>query len=90
MGMFVVENGTWVHAIKDGKEWYDQNFVKKTTDKTLVFDKADLRIDPTGIGKRACGPNDVTVGSNYAKAGWYGFGYKGWTILVPRHMVQYG
>jgi hypothetical protein len=90
MGMFLVENGTLVKGIKDGKEWYPQNFVEKPLKETLVFDKAQLVIDPTGIGKHACKPGDITIGGSCAEAGYYGFSYEGWTILVAGSEVRYG
>ncbi len=90
MGIFLVEKGTKVKGIKDGKEWYLQNFIEKDLKETIVFDKAQLTIDPTGIGHFACVPGCVTIGSAYAEAGYYGFAYQGWTILVPGSEVQYG
>ena len=90
MGMFLVKKDTIVKAIKDGEEWRPQNFVEKPLKETLVFDKGQLTIDPTGISKRACVPGCVTIGSAWAEAGWYGFSHKGWTILARGRDVQYG
>lgn len=90
MGMFLVEKGTKVLGIKDGKEWYPQNFIDKELRETMVFGKEQLRIDPTGISSWACGPTGVTVGAEYARAGYYGFEHKGWVILVKGSFVQYG
>jgi hypothetical protein len=90
MGMFLVQKGTNVKGIKNGKEWYPENFIEKALKETMCFDKAQLRIDPTGIATWANGPGNVTIGSDFAKAGYYGFDHKGWCILVRSEFVQYG
>jgi len=91
MGMFVVEEGTKVRVIREKKEWYPENFAEHVTQHTNVFDKSELVVDPTGIGRKyASVPNDVTVGGAWAQAGWYGFKSRGYYILVPGNKVIYG
>lgn len=90
MGMFLVPEGTKVKVIKDGQEWYSNNFKDHVTKETNVFDKSELTIDPTGISKVACTPNQKVIGGEWAKNGWYGFLKNGWYMLVPENKVQYG
>ncbi len=92
MGMFVVNKGTAAKVIKDNKTWIDDNnFTQITTTKDLVFDKGELVIDPTGVSKVALGPGqNKVIGGQYAKAGYYGFARKGWTILIFHDSVIYG
>jgi len=91
MGMFIVKEGTKVKCIKDRKEWYPENFVDHVTKQINVFGKEQLRIDPTGIGHDACGPqHKLVIGGAYAEAGYYGFEENGWVMLVPGSQVVYG
>lgn len=93
MGMFLVEAGT------KGKLCFFSRFGRMETEdytfeKTVVFDKTQLAIDPTGVASYACGPVGVTIGSELARKGWYGFDHvvDGGKILVivPATEVQYG
>lgn len=90
MGMFIVEAGTPIRAIKNGKEWYDPNFTDTKTKKVNVFDKHELIVDPAGISKDAVtSASIVTVGGAYARAGWYAFRTDSWTMLVHAQYVTY-
>lgn len=93
MGMFLVEAGTkgkLVHFSRFGSPDYEEY----TFEETVVFDKSQLAIDPTGVSKHACGPHGVTIGNYFASRGWYGFDHivDGGKILVivPAPDVQYG
>lgn len=90
MGMFLVPEGTIVKGIKDGVKWRKQNFVQKPLQKALVFGKEQLTVDPTGIASYAVTPTSKELGSGFAKAGYYGFKFEGWTIFVHKSKVQYG
>lgn len=87
--MFGIRQGAEVLVIKDGKEWYGHNFQKHITQKFNVFDTHELTIDPSGIGKFACTPGPVTVGSAYASAGYFGFNRDGFTMLADPADMEY-
>ena len=89
--MFGVREGAEIKISQDGKNpigfiaW--KNHV---TTKFNVFDKCELAIDPTGIGRLACVPGDrVTIGGALAKKGWYGFRRDGFLLLVDPRDVEY-
>lgn len=87
--MFEVKQGTEVKVIKDGVEWYSQNFRTWITKKDNLFDKEEMIIDPTFIASWCPPKGGVTVGSAYAEAGYYGFRSQGYAILVPASKVKY-
>lgn len=87
--MFEIKAGTEVKVIRDGKEWYSDNFRIHVTKEDNLFDKEEMIIDPTGIASWCPPINGVTVGSAYAKAGWYGFRRDGWALLVPASNCTY-
>ena len=71
MKMFTVEAGTKVKLIKTNTEWYTYNFVDHTLKHDQSFFLEDVRIDP--VGRVANCRGNVTVGSAWAEAGFYGF-----------------
>ena len=87
--MFEILAGTQVRVIKVGREWYSQNFRMWTTKNDNYFDKEEMRIDPTGIASWCPPLHGVTIGSAYAKAGWYGFERDGYVLLCPASHVKY-
>lgn len=87
--MFEIKAGTEVRIIKVGQEWYAQNFREWVTCKDNLFDKEEMTIDPTGIASWCPPLNGVTIGSYYAKNGWYGFQSNGYIILCPGSKVTY-
>lgn len=87
--MFEILAGTEVKVIKVGQEWYGENFRIWTTQHDNLFDKEDMRIDPTGIASWCPALNGITIGSAYAKAGWYGFESQGFVVLCPASKVKY-
>jgi len=87
--MFEVKAGTKVLVIKDGVEWFGYNFKDWTTKQDNLFEKEEMVIDPTGIATWTPPLSGVTIGSAYAKAGWYGFKSHGYIVLVGGHNVRY-
>lgn len=72
MKAFIVPEGVKVAVIKKGKEWYDDNFEHKVTNKESMFFVEDITVDPVGrLGIHRGFVN--TVGGMYAKDGFYGF-----------------
>lgn len=87
--MFEITSGTEIRVIKVGKEWYAQNIRTWITCNDNLFEKEDMRIDPTGIASWCPPLHGVTIGSAYADGGWYGFESKGYIVLCPAQDVQY-
>lgn len=87
--MFEIKAGTEVKVIKVGKEWYSENFKNWTTCQDNLFEKEEMRIDPTGIASWCPSLNGITIGSAYAKGGYYGFESQGYIVLCPAKDVQY-
>lgn len=85
----VVKKGTEVEVIRDarGVEWHiPANWRKHITKHDNIFYAEDIRIDPLGhVGN---GPGNVTVGSKYAEAGYYGFERKGYIMIVHMSKVE--
>jgi hypothetical protein len=91
--MFVVSAGTPVKVHDNSRGSYGYSTEDRVTKRELSFTLEDVRIDPVGQVGRSRG--GVTIGSAWAEAGWYGFGYedgpcghKGWMVLVPASAVR--
>lgn len=90
--MFEILAGTELLVIKDqrGVEWRSTNFRRWVARHDNLFDKEDMCIDPTGIASSWCSvPNGITIGSAYARAGYYGFRSQGYVVLAPASSVNY-
>lgn len=85
MKLFVVKAGTPVKVHDNSRASLGYPVEDRVTKRELAFELEEVRIDPLGLGREG-----VTIGSAWAEAGWYGFGYKdgpagrtGWMVLVP-------
>jgi len=85
--MFEVIAGVEAKAIRDGVEWFPENFMPILTKKVSLFDKNEVVLDP--IGKLGCNQNDHVVGGAYEKAGYYGFRKGRWVLIVHASKVKY-
>lgn len=96
MRAFSIKAGTKVGMVAPGKEWFGDYWKEHYLQHDRIFFVEDIVIDPTGIGSRyACTPGCVTVGSNWAEAGYYGFkldesygSLKGYIVLVGASNVE--
>lgn len=89
MRIFSIKEGTESLLIKEGKQWFSDNFLSWKTRKDLSFGVEDLVVDPTGISKVAVTADYIhCVGGWYAQLGYYGFKKQGYILLVPRNYVE--
>jgi hypothetical protein len=89
--MFQVKPGTPIRVIRKQREWTAPNIREHITRKMNYFEKEEMIVDPAGIRRTdCCVPVGVTIGAEYAKAGWYGFSPDGdYVVLVHSQYVQY-
>jgi len=84
MKLFEVKTGTPV-LVHNSAVHYDVE--RKELKRTMVFELEDVRIDPVGVVGCHRG-FERTIGGAYAKAGYYGFAWKHYTILVSMDKVE--
>lgn len=82
---FIVKAGEQVKVIKNGKEWYTENFIDHVTKNETCFFLEEIRVDP--LGNVAHGPDDHTIGGLFAQKGYYGFERDGWILLIAHSRV---
>lgn len=80
---------TTVRIIKEGVEWFSNNFQEHETTKDNVFNLEEMTIDPTMPYSSWCLTryNKSTVGGYWAECGYYGFRQNGWFVLIPTNKV---
>ncbi len=93
MKLFKVAIGTDILVISKGASWLPYgpqgDIQSKILTREIVFELEAMIIDPVGIHPVALGPtHKATIGGWYAHQGWYGFDYKGHSVLVRREEVE--
>ncbi len=86
MKIFEIKKGTQVEVIKEGLEWWRDNFKKHVTGADHGFLLEEMIIDP--VGNIGCTKRHKNViGGLYAERGYYGFRRDGFCLVVPASKV---
>jgi len=84
-----IKKGTAARVIKDGAEWYEENFRDFTTTMNLMFFREEIAVDPIGSLATASTKHHVhTIGGWVARQGYYGFRRGGFCLLVHANDVE--
>lgn len=87
MKLFNVKAGTPVKVHDNSKGDLLYSTEDRVLKRDMTFELEDVHIDP--VGRVNCHRGCVrTIGGAWAEAGWYGFGFREWTILVPCNLVE--
>jgi hypothetical protein len=93
MRAWLIKEGVEGHAVKFEGLVSTPKIEKKVIKEEVMYFEEDVEIDP--VGKFGCGPNQKSIGGDWARKGYYGFklpenksGYK--LILIHSNDIEIG